>query len=431
MESKNKKYSPLILLFLVGSVAIVRFVLWTHLDPIFQGPDEIQHMAMVAQIDKHGLDIYKNKSATTWRDFEESYDYKSDFYGQSGIISKSHSLPIYAGSGMWGKEERRTLHKENFDSEQGSDAYRHLTYAYPPLYYATIALFAKAYRSSGSPKLVNYQYVMRLTNFPFFLCFLIYSYLLTQLVLPGRWGWLTFGMIACHPMIIFMSSIVNNDAGLLPLSAGLFYHTTKIITNERTVPGNPSHTGNLPKKTITFAHMIAAVFFSLCLSLTKNQGMLLSGMTLIFLSFYLLIKRDVSNFALSSGGICCILALYVFLPFWLGPTVYSGIPTPIDFITYVSDIFKTHLWYLIANLFGQFGWFEVNYPSWVYWSFGLFHLTVVGMVLAVLYRQWLDSTLSTQGRAIAMLIAIYISYWLLILAWQFLNMSKSGWIIQG
>jgi hypothetical protein len=405
--------------------------LWVHLNPMFQGPDEVQHLAMSAQLDKNGLKVYRDMAAVTWKDFEDSYDYKSDFYGQLGVITRIDKIPKYSSGGFFGPNELNTLQRLGFDSESGTDTYRHLTFAYPPLYYGFISLFSNAYRTWSNAKLVDYQFIMRLANVPLYLIFLGYFFQLSQLVSPGRWGWLSFALVCCHPMLTFMSSVVNNDVGLLPLSVALFYHSAKIIMAEElnsAIPFKRLFTWN--KSNLT-AHIFAISIISFGLCLVKAQGLLLSGVVLFFLSVFLLVLRQMSAFFIITFVQSSLVLLYFLQSKLFGVMVFSGNANPMSFTKYIREIYSVYLPMLIANSFGQFAWFEINFPDWVYKSFGYFLSTNSVLTFLILIRQIKGGTLSRRGRVILFLALVYLTYSIAILGWQYTKMAEIGFIIQG
>jgi hypothetical protein len=75
---------PIFLLILI--VLLIRQGVFSLFNPMFQAPDETQHLVMVSQMDKNGFGIYHDPPSVTWFSFERSYDYVDDYYSQKGIF---------------------------------------------------------------------------------------------------------------------------------------------------------------------------------------------------------------------------------------------------------------------------------------------------------------------------------------------------------
>ncbi len=84
------------LLFLgLAIFVIARQLTWSLVNPLFQAPDEVAHIQMASQMDRHGLAFYRLSGPTTWNDVAASYDFNEDWYQQKGIIWQLDRKPTY------------------------------------------------------------------------------------------------------------------------------------------------------------------------------------------------------------------------------------------------------------------------------------------------------------------------------------------------
>ena len=397
---------------LVFIIAATRFFLWTHINPMFQGPDEVQHLAMTAQIDKNDLAVYHDSKAKTWYDFEQSFDYAGDFYKQRGVVARYNNQPHYATSGVWGLEEKTSLHRPHFDDRDGYQQIRHLTYAYPPLYYQVIAAPVGVYRSYFDATLINYQFLMRSAGFVFYGLFLVFIFLLFDEVLPRPWLYLAFGCVLFHPMLISMPAVVNNDNGLLPGTAALLYFGVKILKESRTA---------------IFGFWLAAV----ALAFTKSQGILLGCIASVLISCALIYWRQYLNGLLTLLVVPVMALLFFQEQKWFGDAVLSGTSAPMPFHQYFDTF-----WYFLTreisrNTFGQFGWFEIDFPAGFYSAFKILFIGTMLSMLIYLCRyikQWLHDT---DVSVAAFSFFMYAGYIAAIFVYQYYLMPKVGFVIQG
>jgi len=409
---RGARLLPLVGLFLF---VIARQLTWSLTNPLFQGPDEVVHIQMVGQLDKHGLSFYRLPSPVTWRDLESSYDFHQDWYRQKGVIANPDVKPLYVQGSRWGLNERENLHHSGFDRVDGLTYYRYQSYPYPPLYYWSIAKVVGLARSSGAT-LINYQFGMRLVQMAFYVLFIAAALLLTGEVIQDRFSrvW-TFSCILFHPMLIFMGSLVNNDNGLLPFSLFLILGGVRLLKHPEDRPA-------------IWMMAIAAI----CLTLTKATGFLLVLAVYPVIAGLLALSKRSGLILKLMPGFAVSGALFVLLPRWIGEFTVDGYtPGRLAVSQYIEIIFGWLGWDMTRNWLGQFAWFEVNFPSTIYIMF----ITLLGCAV-LLSATHLATAIAKRKfdvhlKLFSFLFLTVLAVVLGALVYQYAVSSKFGVFIQG
>ena len=92
------------------ALLFLRQLAWMLTVPMFQAPDEVVHLQMAAQMDRHGVSFYTTESPSTWQNFEESFDFRSDYYGEKGMIWHWDKKQPFTQNSRVGPGELERLH---------------------------------------------------------------------------------------------------------------------------------------------------------------------------------------------------------------------------------------------------------------------------------------------------------------------------------
>ncbi len=193
-------------------IAFLNASAWALIVPPFQGKDEADHFAYVAQLAENGA-LPKNGKENGTYSPEQTLVLEGVHY-----LEVTHSPRAPAISSM---AEQRTLTKDVHagDSLQGSGEAGIAT-SEPPLYYAIQTI---PYALARGNILAQLQ-LMRLVGALFGALTALFAFFFLREILPGSPWAATVGAlcVALQPLFAFMSGSVNPDAMLFAVSAAVF-----------------------------------------------------------------------------------------------------------------------------------------------------------------------------------------------------------------
>jgi hypothetical protein len=194
-------------------IAVLNSVSWSLITPPFQGKDEVDHYAYVAQLAENGALPEGGGEENEYSPEQTRVMEGLNYYG----VRFSPSTPS-----LTSVAEQKDLMKEVHAgaSFSGTGAAGIAT-TEPPLYYALEVI---PYALGGSSILVKLQ-LMRLLGVLFAAITVLFTFLFLREILP-RVPWAaTVGAlcVALQPLFAFISGSVNPDSMLYAVSAGVFY----------------------------------------------------------------------------------------------------------------------------------------------------------------------------------------------------------------
>jgi hypothetical protein len=185
---------------------------WSLLTPMFEGPDEITHVAYAQQIAETGrLPIEREQTVFA----PELRVVVGDV--RVGILGRG-----FQRAAVWSESQQQRLERDLHASlpRRGNDDVGGAD-PEPPLYYALEAI---PYSLAGGATLLDRVVLMRLLSALMGGCTALLVFLFVRECLPGRaWAWVVGGVVAAFmPLFTFVSGMVNPDALLFPVCAALF-----------------------------------------------------------------------------------------------------------------------------------------------------------------------------------------------------------------
>jgi hypothetical protein len=198
--------------WLVAAVAIANALAWSLVTPVFLVPDEMSHVAYAQQVAETGRPPAPREPAVFSPELRA---------GMAAVRSGTTTRTVWRAK-VWTAAEQRRLERElsaplgRVGNGSAGDVDPE-----PPLYYALEAL---AYRAGESGTLVTRVALMRLVSSLLAGVTALLAFLFVRECLPSRpWAWTVGGLvIACLPMLGYVSGGVNPDALLFAVSAALF-----------------------------------------------------------------------------------------------------------------------------------------------------------------------------------------------------------------
>lgn len=198
--------------WLVASVAVANAIAWSLVTPVFLVPDEISHVAYVQQIAETGRPPAPRDPAVFSPELRET---------MAAVRSGTTTRTVWRAK-VWTVAEQRRLERElsaplgRVGNGSAGDVDPE-----PPLYYALEAL---PYRAGESGTLVTRVALMRLASSLLAGVTALLAFLFVRECMPSRpWAWTVGGLVvACVPMLGYVSGGVNPDALLFAVSGALF-----------------------------------------------------------------------------------------------------------------------------------------------------------------------------------------------------------------
>jgi hypothetical protein len=231
----NKIFIGFYLLF------IIQGLFWIHLTPIFQAPDEqfhyatVQHYAYQGKYDQiensKKFDLTKaslfdietqNLSPELRTLLNYTYFESTRFHPDSNFGDDNNSI-----DGIFEKKFRQ--------EDENLKSYVQILPAwitnYSPIYYGYLAFFEKAFNFLN---LIERFYLLRIFSFLFSLGSVILAYLFFKNLTSSKLkALLLTGLVAFHPMFIFITTSINVDLILIFAFYLLLYVSLKLLNSDK------------------------------------------------------------------------------------------------------------------------------------------------------------------------------------------------------
>jgi len=212
----------------IGAIGFLAAASWSLIVPVFDAPDEVEHVAYVQALAERGRGPDTGPSARRPYSSETQVAYESarlsGYYGQR------------LGRPPWtARDERGWQARQSREQPRRDDGGGWITTAdYTPLYYAALA---PAYLAAGSGSIWSRVTAMRLVSALFGGLTAAFVFLLVQELVPRpRWPAVAAGLfVAFQPMFAFISGVVNNDAGVSAAAAIVLYLVVRALRRGLTV----------------------------------------------------------------------------------------------------------------------------------------------------------------------------------------------------
>jgi Predicted membrane protein (DUF2142) len=379
----------------LAALLVVAFVLslaWSLVTPPLQGPDEDAHVAYVQRIVETGSlpqDVEEGRAGYS-TELQAAQTRGGLFETITSPATKPHAT----------EAEREAFER---DSERlGGDARGDGTGAQsanvnPPLYY----LYAAVGYVAGLPgDFFARQQLMRLLGIPLLLVVVVMTWLLVAEVLP-RPAWarvVAAGVVALHPVLGFLSGVVNPDIALAAIWSTFLWHAV------RTVRYGP-----------TMRRAIGLGLLAAASALVQPRGLTLGLPAVIVLAVALWRHGIGLRAALRPAAACLGLAVAGVALYWVLTRVGGGAPAAGQVVgtgTFNARQFLSYLWqfYLpplrimdplpgnilgykyvwVESYFGVYGSLDVFLPQYVLdrlYSASLYGLVALAICLVLRLEQ--------------------------------------------
>jgi hypothetical protein len=198
--------------WLVAAVAVANALAWSLVTPVFLVPDEISHVAYVQQVAETGSPPVPREPAAFSPELRAA---------MAAVRSGTTTRTVWRAKVWTDAEQRRIDRLLDRPLRQVGNGSAGDVDPEPPLYYALQAL---PYRVGESGTLVTRVALMRLVSALLAGATALLAFLFVRECLPSRaWAWTVGGLVvACVPMLGYVSGGVNPDALLFAVSAALF-----------------------------------------------------------------------------------------------------------------------------------------------------------------------------------------------------------------
>jgi hypothetical protein len=224
-------------LALILALTAIKGVLWSIAIPLWQGPDENRHFAVVQFIAEHrrlpgAEDIYLDDEGVLTAELAEA----SRLWYQPGLRQTF-------GPGELGPNEEAIV---GLDPSLRTSTDRDkvtLAFHLPPLYYLMGVLFYIPVRGAD---ILQRAFLVRQLSVALGLGTVWCAFLIARQVFP-RWRgmWFTVPvLVSFHPMFTFVTSVVNTDALMIAILSALVYLSIRALTT-RFTPGLAAGIGAL------------------------------------------------------------------------------------------------------------------------------------------------------------------------------------------
>jgi 4-amino-4-deoxy-L-arabinose transferase-like glycosyltransferase len=344
-------------------IALLNACAWSIITPPFQGRDEVDHFAYVAQLVERGA-LPANGQAEGVYSPEEKLVLSALHYYEVRFTASAPAISSVA-------EQRALSRALDANASLVGSGEAGVATSEPPLYYALQTI---PYVLARGNVLVQLQ-LMR-----FFSAFLgalttLLAFLFLREALPRSPWTATVGAlcIALQPLFAFMSGSVNPDALLFTVSAAILLCLSRAFRR-----------GMTPRLGVTLGLLIAAGFLTKLNFIGFAAGVFVGLAILGARAARAHRRRALSGIALAAAIGVAPVALYTLHNALSGHAVLGGTPTviahsPFDELSYIWQLYLPRLpgmpqyfagiatykdiWF--DRSVGLYGWMDTMFPAWV------------------------------------------------------------------
>jgi 4-amino-4-deoxy-L-arabinose transferase-like glycosyltransferase len=354
------------LAWLCALVACVNAVCWSLITPVFQVPDEPEHVAYVKVLAETGRRPSKEGRFTP-----EETAALEDLHLQT-VAEQPEYQPPHSRAQQ--EKLQADLERERGPPGPGTE-YAGVAAPEPPLYYALQAI---PYTLGKSGTLLDRIELMRLLSALLGGLTALFTFMFVRETLPRvRWAWPVAGLaVALVPLLGFMSGAVNPEAMMYTVTAAVFYCLARAFRRGLTRGGAITLGGVIAVGLLTKLNFVGIVpgallgLLVLSVRAARTQG------RYAYVSFVLALAVAISP-----------LAAYVAVqvasgepPLGLLSGAIGTVHEPLAEISYIwqfylprlpgmhddfAGIFTTKdIWF--NGYVGLYGWLDTTFPGWVY-----------------------------------------------------------------
>jgi Predicted membrane protein (DUF2142) len=382
------------------AIAALNACCWALITPVFQGPDEVDHFAYTQSLVERGQKPTDDQSSPILRwSSAENLALQDTGFLTDHQVGDSRAPWLSAQARTYGAHVRRERPNRSDGGGYTTSA------AHGPIYYLALA---PAYAATRTASIFSQLTLMRFVSALIGALVVLFTYLLARELAPRRaWlGVLAGLLVAYEPMYGFISGIVNNDVGVNATAAALELLLIRLLRRGITIPWG-------------------ALTGAVLLLLPSVKGTGLSLYPIAALVFAVALWRNHRRADLAGWAALAIVALvvgeliaHVLNPAFAPPASGGGgggggpasaigsnanavsealhhIP---DYLSYLWQVFLPRLPFMahhfapgkypgfvifIERGWGAFGWYDVFFPSWVY-----FAILAVSVLVFLVLAPW-------------------------------------------
>ncbi len=394
------------------ALAAVNFACWAVITPVFQAPDEVDHFAYTQTLVERGEQPSPSPASpqTRWAR-SEGLLLEDDGFGTDHQTDTTRVPWDRRVQSRW-EAAVRAEHPSASDGGGNETAATH-----GPLYYGALA---PAYAlASASP--LDELTLMRLTSALIGALSVMFAFLLARELAPRRplLGVLAALLVAYEPMYGFISGAVNNDVGVNAAAAGLELLTIMVLRRGwrmRLVIPLGVLLLAIPAIKETGLAIYPVVGLALLVALWRHRPRrraeafalgALAAAAIVTRVLLAQLKDGVrpAAVAVAGGGAATISA---------GSSVSEALHHPLGYLGYLWQVFLPRLSFMAPHFvnpstpgfqiyvergFGAFGWYDVLFPKWVFYTVFAVMIAVAAMAVGAAYRErvWLRAHIVEAG----------------------------------
>ena len=395
MVEQQKSYSSLVFVLL-----IFYFVVWGVVKPPYQAPDEFAHHIKALSVLNH-----------TWIAPDAKVKVNKKLENPLLSFRPFHTIPFRTERPLLAEELKAAKATEWYETDGSTTVKIHTqAFSYPNLYYFAVFLIGE-----GTTKLLS------LNPYESFYAYRFGSIILAALL------WLlvfleiskiseiqdyrvpVFLLIICNPMLAFISSSINADAVLNPLSALLMLSAYNLIVHNRSA--------------LKTCILLLLVLF------TKPTALFFVP-TILFIALLTWVYRFYRKEPGHSKIITRVLPLVIltslvgYLSFYAySPTTLSGSPLDLTLVQYFQDLVK-RVPHFFVRFWGVLGWTDYHLAVEMYY--------LLAVILALNIFVFFYSNKNLNKNVFLLYLFVFsLIYSFGLLAGEFINLKVNGYIFQG
>jgi 4-amino-4-deoxy-L-arabinose transferase-like glycosyltransferase len=379
--------------WVIALLTLLNAVAWSIIVPPFHVPDETAHAYYVQYLAETGK-LPEARADQAWYSEDELRVLEAQRFYE--VVGESRNrMPAGADA----ERELDAAQAPGLDRVGvGSAA---TATSNPPLYYAPVAV---AYAVMSGADVTGRLAAMRLVSALMAALTAVCVFLFLRELLPGSpLAWTVGGLAAgLQPMFAFISSGVNNDAGLYLASAALFLAVARVLRRGLT-PGRAVAAGLLLALGVLVKTQVIAlapgVALALVLAAWRGRGLMSpwrslaagAGAALAPIALYGLLGATVWDRPVVDrvGEVTSGAAPGVTRPWLLGEQIsylwQLYLPRAPNLVDLIPAVPAYDMWF--KGLVGRFGWLDYGFPDWVYPAAGGIWVIVGALAVTRLWER--------------------------------------------
>jgi hypothetical protein len=389
----------------VFAIAALNACCWALITPVFQAPDEVDHLAYTQSLVERGEGPSHNPGSPLqrWSGAENRALEDTGFNTDHEVGDTK--VPWLRATQQRYEDEIALKHPS------GADGGGYTTSAvHGPLYYLALA---PSYILTSGGSIFSQLTLMRMTSALIGALVVLFTFLLVRELAPGR-PWLAVLaalIVAFQPMYGFICGIVNNDVGINAAAAALELLLIRIL-----------------RRGVTVSLGLLTGVVLLAIPMIKGTGLALyplAGIVLLVALWRHHKRRDLVAWGVLALGALAMGEVSKQLLSKLHPAegggggggggggsagiaessgaVTQALHHPSGYLSYLWQVFLPRLGFMAPHFpsnvypafvifiergWGAFGWYDVFFPNWVYWVIFVVVLATFLLGAWALYVEW-------------------------------------------